>query len=117
MAFPKSRLNLWCLAMKVWVVKLLGGPSAWERKVLQWLERWPCTGNSRFFGCMECAFGGLSSCLAVRTLQMDLAWGDKVLHRESKSPPIEALGLRLWERWADGASSEVQSVVFGRQVA
>ena len=23
---------------------------------------------------------------------------------KSRSPPIEALGLRLWERWADGAS-------------
>ena len=52
------------------------------------------------------ALGGLSSCLAVRILQKDRAQleeGDDMFFREkSKSPSIEALGLRSSVRWAEG---------------
>ena len=76
--------------MKVWVVKLLGGPSVWERKVLQWLERWPCTGNSRFFVWRTVKLlGGLEG--------FSLNWRTKCSSR--------------------GLPTEVQSLLFGREAA
>ena len=72
-----------------------------------WVRR-PCTKNSRFFVSVESPHSSKGS----RTVGDGMFFGGK-----SWSPSSEALGLRSSVRWAEGASGEVQSVLFGRQAA
>ena len=90
------------------------GP-VWERQVLRRLRRRPYAGNPRFFVRVVNPLGGLSSCLAGRTLQKDLApvKGDETFFREkSKSPSNEALVGR-----AEGAYNAASYMLVDRQPA
>ena len=85
--------------MKVWVVELLGGPECMGTTSSS--NGWcvgPCMGNSRFFGlCGECSW---------RTVKL-------------LGGPHSSKGSRLIrdEMFFEGASIEVQSVMFGREAA
>ena len=84
--------------MKVWVVELLGGPSVWERQVLQMAGASAAHGEFQVLRlCGECFW---------RTVKM---LGG--LHSSKGSRSIRD------EMFFEEASIEVQSVMFGREAA
>ena len=90
-------VNFWCLAMKVWVVKLLGGPSVWERQ------------SSPMAGASAVHWGTPGSSLVGGLLEDGQAAWRSALFRD-----LALLGTKCSSK---GLPTEVQSVLFGREAA